>query len=81
MSDHQGKEVIMRVTGQNISNQGVFYTDSNGLEMQKRTLNHRDTWVWDKDEYVTGNYYPVNAIIGAEDPVSGKSIYLLNDRS
>lgn len=81
VSDHQGKEVIMRVTGHNISNDGVFYTDSNGLEMQKRTLNHRDTWDWDKDEYVTGNYYPVNAIIGAQDPINGNSLFLLNDRS
>lgn len=57
----------MRVGNENIKNNGVFYTDSNGLELQKRTLNHRDTWEWVKDEYVTGNYYPVNAMIGVHD--------------
>lgn len=44
-------------------------------------LNHRDTWKWDDDERVTGNFYPVNAMIGIHDNSSGKSLYLLNDRS
>lgn len=33
VSDGQGKEIIMRVSSEKIANEGVFYTDSNGLEM------------------------------------------------
>lgn len=33
VSDGQGKEIIMRVSNEKIANDGVFYTDSNGLEM------------------------------------------------
>lgn len=34
VSDYQGKEIIMRVSNDQITdNQGVFQTDSNGLEM------------------------------------------------
>lgn len=29
-----------------IKNEGVFWTDSNGLEMQRRQLNHRPSWDW-----------------------------------
>jgi hypothetical protein len=28
----------------NIKNNKTFWTDSNGLQMQKRILNHRETW-------------------------------------
>ena len=29
-----------------INNNGVFWTDSNGLEMQRRELNKRPSWDW-----------------------------------
>lgn len=50
--------------------------------MQQRIRNHRNTWEWDRDELVTGNYYPVNAIIGIQDHQDTKQgLFVLNDRS
>jgi hypothetical protein len=49
-----------------INNDGVFYTDSNGLEMQKRVLNYRPAWDLQTMEgglNVTANFYPVNSAI------------------
>lgn len=34
-----GKEVTLNIGSDNCDNQGIFYTDSNGLEMQKRVFN------------------------------------------
>ena len=42
--DGIGKEIIIKFTSSQINNQGIFYTDSNGLEMQQRTRNWRKTW-------------------------------------
>lgn len=39
-----GKEVVMNVKT-NIKNQKTFETDANGLEMQKRVVNYRQSWV------------------------------------
>jgi hypothetical protein len=39
-----GHEVTVNFFAKDIKNDGVFYTDSNGLEMQKRQLNKRDSW-------------------------------------
>jgi hypothetical protein len=36
-----GYEVVTTFKAQDFNNEKVFYTDSNGLEMQKRTLNYR----------------------------------------
>ena len=37
---------------------GVFYTDSNGLEMQKRTI---------KGKTIGNNYYPIDSAIAIRD--------------
>jgi len=42
-----------------IENQGVFYTDSMGMEMQKRVRNERPTWPLDVTEAISANYYPI----------------------
>jgi hypothetical protein len=34
-----GSEVTVNFQSLDIDNQGIFYTDSNGLEMQERILN------------------------------------------
>jgi hypothetical protein len=39
-----GKEVVVSWFTPNINNNGTFYTDSNGLEMQERKINYRPTW-------------------------------------
>ena len=36
-----GREVVARWTFDDIDNQDIFYTDSNGLEMQKRVKDQR----------------------------------------
>jgi len=41
-----GVEVTANFESHDIKNQDTFYTDSNGLEMQKRVLNYRPTWDW-----------------------------------
>ncbi len=55
----QGKEVTINFLSLDINNKDTFYTDSNGLEMQKRVLNYRPTWDWSGSQNITANYYPV----------------------
>lgn len=65
-----GHEVTVNFYAPNIDNAGVFYTDSNGLEMQKRVLNYRPTWdltITSGGLNVTANYYPVQTAIAIED--------------
>ena len=66
VSDQIGKEVTLNIQTE-IKNGELFKTDSNGLEMQTRKLNHRDTWNLNNTEPVSGNYYPVNSIISIQD--------------
>lgn len=53
-----------------IDNEGVFYTDSNALEMQKRVLNYRPTWNLTTKSgglNITANMYPINSAISMID--------------
>jgi len=50
-----------------MDNADVFYTDSNGLEMQRRKFNERPTFTLDSAEYVSSNYYPINSAIAMKD--------------
>jgi hypothetical protein len=70
ISDHVGKEVVSIFTT-DIDSQSIFYTDSNGREVQGRERNYRPTWKWDPTQPVAGNYYPVNSGIGLGDDASG----------
>lgn len=40
----RGKEVTVNFWSQDIDNKDIFYTDSNGLQMEGRKLNFRPTW-------------------------------------
>jgi hypothetical protein len=66
---YDGYEVVANFHVANFDNNQTFYTDSNGLEMQKRILNYRPTWdlvntnYKDSLENVTANFYPINSII------------------
>ena len=44
IADGFGKEVVIEFKVKDIDNNGTFYTDSNGMEMQKRVRNFRPTW-------------------------------------
>ena len=80
-NDNHGREVTVNWKSFNIKNAGVFYTDSNGLEMQKRVLNYRPTWNFTSFQYVTSNYYPVNSAISIIDERAKLQMTVLNDRS
>jgi len=51
------------------------------LELQKRKLNYRDTWDLDSNEPISGNYYPITAIIMIEDQNTKSRMAILNDRA
>ncbi|KAL4481724.1 hypothetical protein ABPG74_007813 [Tetrahymena malaccensis] len=80
LKDLRGKEVVLLIKTE-ISNNQTFYTDSNGLELQKRILNYRPTWELKVHEKVSGNYYPVNGMILIKDINTGKRVSIVNDRS
>ncbi|XP_018570360.1 lysosomal alpha-mannosidase [Anoplophora glabripennis] len=79
--DEMGKEVITKYTvTSTFENKGTFYTDSNGREMIKRTLNSRPDYKYNSSyEPVASNYYPVTSKI----VIKNKKVELaiLTDRS
>lgn len=70
----------MRVAS-DLTNNKTFYTDSNGMEEQKRIINFRPTWPVVTDEYAASNYYPVNSHITIRDVVSKRRMTVMVDRS
>lgn len=81
VSDKQGKEIIMDVQFEDFANDGVFYTDTNGLELMERKLNYRPTWDLEVHEPHAGNFYPINPILKIKKVNENKMITMLNDRS
>ena len=77
IDDQIGKEIVLAINDTGIKNEGVFFTNSNGLEAQRRVRNS----VSDVTESVAGNYYPVNSAIYIEDSRTGSRVTLMNDRS
>jgi hypothetical protein len=63
------KEITVNFYSPEILNGKEFYTDANGLLMQKRTLNHHDSYNITIREglNVTANYYPVTSAIAIRD--------------
>ena len=59
----------------------TFYSDSNGLEMQKRILDKRIGWKVDTVEKASSNYYPINSAIAIRSEFSFNQITVMNDRS
>jgi len=72
-----GYEFVATFQALNFDNAKTFYTDSNGLNMEKRILNHRSfynfTEKWDHpsipgyNQNISSNYYPVNSAISIKD--------------
>lgn len=82
VADNQGKEIVLRVSTPQILNTGnIFYTDSMGLEMQKRVLNSRQTWNLTVNQPASGNYYPVQSAIYIEDQTSKLRMAVVPDRA
>ena len=86
-TDYQlGFEVEAAWVIADFDNNNTFYTDSNGLQMQKRVLNYRPTWdiqknYNDSNENITANYYPVNTAVQMTDLKQNKIFTVMNDRS
>jgi hypothetical protein len=80
-NDDHGREVTINWKSYDIKNNGTFWTDSNGLEMQKRILNYRPDFNLSSRFNVTTNYYPINSAISIIDPKSSFKLTVLNDRS
>ena len=81
ISDKKGKEIVANWDLLDFDNTGIFYTDSNGLEMQKRVLDQRPDWTLVTDEKQSSNYYPIQQAIAIRDANSMKQITVMNDRS
>lgn len=64
-----------------MGNFDTYYTDTNGLEMQKRILNYRPTWDLSTEESTSANYYPVNQAIVIQDTSKDIQLTVMNDRS
>lgn len=79
--DGLGKEVVVNWELLEFDNESTFYTDANGLEMQKRVLNYRPDFTLETDEVVSANYYPVNSAIAIRSPSTGVQFTVMNDRS
>jgi hypothetical protein len=80
----QNKQVGQEVTvnfHSKIQNNGVFFTDSNGLEMQRRELNYRPTFEIETKNSVniTANYYPIGSAISIRDEHT--QMIVMNDRA
>ena len=80
ISDGLGKEIISRFDTDLVSN-GIWYTDANGREMQKRIRDYRKTWSLNNTEPVASNYYPVNSRMYLQDLTRGLQLTVLTDRS
>eukprot|EP01132_Coremiostelium_polycephalum_P008521 gene8521-10475_t len=80
ISDGIGKEVISRYTT-NLDTQNTWYTDSNGMEMQKRVLNYRPSWNFTVVQPTSGNYVPVNNIAYIQDTKAQSQFTVITDRS
>lgn len=80
-NDNHGREVTINWKSFDIKNNNTFWTDSNGLEMQKRILNYRETWNFSSYENVTVNYYPINTAISVVDSKTKFKMTVMNDRS
>ena len=82
----KGYEVMVHFQAHDFENsKGEFYTDSNGLRMQKRKLNWRE--YFDEVEYnhgkfnISSNFYPINTALSVFDENSTRQFTVMNDRS
>lgn len=79
-SDNISKEIVTRFTT-SMNSTREFYTDSNGRQTLKRTINKRESFQYNVTEPVAGNYYPVNSHIYLKDQKEDKQLSILVDRA
>ena len=79
--DNKGREVVAKWTFAGIDNESTFYTDSNGLEMQKRVKNFRPDFTLDTKMKVNDNYYPINSAVAMKDLAKNIQVTVMNQHS
>ena len=73
-----GEEVSVWFKDQNLNNSGVFYTDSNSLEMEERNVRELQR----PDQTYAGNMYPITSAIAMRDfKGSNTQVTIMNDRA
>jgi len=72
------KEVVTRYET-DINSGKTFYTDANGLELQKRVLDYRPSFNWTAIMPIQSNYYPSTSLAGINDGETG--LYVVTDRA
>ena len=79
--DNKGREVVAKWTFDGIDNEDTFYTDSNGLEMQKRVKDYRPDFTLETKMKVNDNYYPINSAIAMRDLAKNVQVTVMNQHS
>eukprot|EP01112_Ceratiomyxa_fruticulosa_P004317 TRINITY_DN1480_c0_g1_i3.p1 TRINITY_DN1480_c0_g1~~TRINITY_DN1480_c0_g1_i3.p1 ORF type:complete len:1026 (+),score=222.23 TRINITY_DN1480_c0_g1_i3:180-3257(+) len=80
VSDGLGKEVINKYTT-NLSSNLTWYSDSQGIEFEKRIKNFRPSWNYTVVEPVASNYYPMDTAAYILDEDADMQFTILTDRS
>jgi len=88
VEDGQGKDVVINWHFEDFDSGETFWTDSNGLEMQKRILNYRPSFNYSGDQNISANYYPINSAIAMRNtdnlkvtPKQDIQVTVMNDRA
>lgn len=73
--DLSGYETILEVEAANFKNEGVLYTDANGLIMMKRKIDKTNKWLDPEKRIgfnITENYYPTSSAVSIYDNASSR---------
>ncbi|RNE99561.1 putative lysosomal alpha-mannosidase precursor [Trypanosoma rangeli] len=74
IDDGVGRELVARFRT-SVKNGDVFYTDSNGREMQRRRVDHRSDYPFTQMEPIAGNFYPVTSLFFINDTHAQFSVF------
>jgi len=77
---NKGREVIMRIST-DVDSQGEFFTDSQGLELQRRVRNSHPNYPYTVTEPIAANFYPCNVFSMIADPVRSLAVVADYSRS
>jgi lysosomal alpha-mannosidase len=77
-----GVEVIMTLAT-DVDSQGIWYTDSQALEMQQRVRNSRPNYPYTVTEPIASNFFPCNAFafMNSSNASIPKNVAVMGDRS
>lgn len=64
----KSNEITVNFHAHNLHNPPKFWTDSNGLRMMKRVINHRDSFKINTPQKTSSNFFPVGSAISIRDP-------------